>query len=135
MRTVLWIPNGRWLTGSYEDYRIALSLDPTNSQLQTDCETLKEVVMQCIREWTLSPLCTLYVCMYGVRACIHACVRPRVCTGTRTHCLSRGMQHYALAADWSEHAGAEAAQASAAASAIGPQLESGAHCVSAGGPA
>ena len=69
MRTVLWIPNGRWLTGSYEDYRIALSLDPTNSQLQTDCETLKEVVMQCIRELTPhSARCT-----YGVRACVHAC--------------------------------------------------------------
>ena len=103
----------RWLTGSYEDYRIALSLDPTNSQLQTDCETLKEVVMQCIRE--SRP--TLHaVCMYGVRssARVHRHTNPL---------LEPCMQHYALAADCSEHAGAEAAQASAAASAIGPQLE------------
>ena len=119
MRTVLWIPNGRWLTGSYEDYRIALSLDPTNSQLQTDCETLKEVVMQCIREWTLSPLCTLYVCMYVWRA--------RVRASTRVHRHTNPLLepwHAALRADCREHAGAEAAQASAAASAIGPQLES-----------
>ena len=67
MRTVLGF--GRWLTGSYEDYRIALSLDPTNSQLQTDCETLKEVVMQCIRE---SRPALHAVCMYW-RSCARAC--------------------------------------------------------------
>jgi tetratricopeptide (TPR) repeat protein len=34
---------------AYEDYRVALSLDPSNSQLQNDTNTLKDIVMQYIR--------------------------------------------------------------------------------------